>query len=243
MDIDRNESTPADAHTASINAMKNTTNHPGKIRPILQMAARMIKNDPTLLDDLDAPNKDDQLKRLRAQLRVSIPELGDSSTCPNCGASMAEYADTLDINDALLLYSMAKIVRDRVRKGIPFTEANRIRVSSEPIHHTQKCRTTKCSKLGLIARAGHAHWSITTRGYDALRGTAVPKVRVTFRGQILERPAETITFAEVFYEHTQKMKFKQSNGKATKDDKRSEFADYSQTDWVHINGEHQGNLL
>lgn len=223
--------------------MNNTTNHPGKIRPLIQIAARMIKNDPTLLDDIDAPNKDDQLKRLRAQLRVAVPALGDPSTCPNCDASMSEYADTLDINDALLLFSMAKIVRHRQTKGIDFTEANKIRVSSELIHHTQKCRTTKCSKLGLIARAGHAHWSITTRGYEALRGAPVPKVRVTFRGQILERPEETTTLREVFYEHGQKMIHKQKNGRAVKGDKRHEYADYDANDWVHIAGQHQGNLL
>ena len=224
--------------------MKSTTNHPGKIRPIIQMAARMIKNDPTLLDDIDAPNKEDQLKRLRTQLRESIPELKDPSTCANCGASMAEYAATLDINDALLLFQMAKCIRLNQEHGMEFTDANKIRVSSQPfIGHTQKCRTSKCAKLGLIARAGNAEWSITARGWAALRGERVPKVRVTFRGQILERPEETTTLSEVFREHGEKMREKKMMERSMKEDKRPEFADYDPSEWVHIKGLHQGNLL
>lgn len=213
------------------------------MRPILQIACRMIKEDPTLLDDIDVPDKDAQLKRLRNKLKAAIPALADQTTCPNCGASMAEYVDTLDVNDGLLLFNMARIVNRSAEKGMPFTEANKVRVSSADIHHTQKCRTTKCSKLGLIAKAGGARWSITTRGWQALRGERVPKVRVTFRGKILERPDETTTLPEVFYEHGQKMAERQKRGKSLKEDKRSAIAEYRMEDWVHIAGMHQGELL
>lgn len=222
---------------------KDEHNHPGKIRPIITIAARMIQKDPTLLDELDAPTKDGQLKRLRAMLKHAIPELADPSKCANCGASMAEYEDRLDINVALLLLNMGKLVRERAEK-IPFLDANKIRVSGEPrISHTQKCHTTRASKLGLIAKAGHASWSVTARGFAALRGDSVPRVRITFRGQILERPEELTTLREAFYEHGQKMADRAARRKSMKDDHRSEFSDYEPSDWVHIVGMHQGNLL
>lgn len=224
--------------------MKNKqTYHPTKLKPIIQLAARMIKEDPTLLDDIDATHPDDRLIRLRTAMKVAIPALADKKVCPNCSASMAEYCDILDINDALLLFSMAKILRKNLNKGIPFTEANKIRVSWEDIHHTQKCRTTKCSKLGLIAKAGSASWAITTRGFEALQGKPVPKMRVTFRGKIIERPEETTTLAQVFREHWAKMDNMQRRGKSLKHDKRATVAEYNPSDWVHIEGYAQGAIL
>lgn len=214
------------------------------MRPIIQIAARMIKEDPTLLDDIDAANKDDQLSRLRQKLKHAIPELAQKEHCPNCGASMVEYEDILDINDALLLFQMAKIVRTSQEKGVGFTAANKISVSSSTaIGHTQKCRTSKCAKLGLIAKAGSAQWSITRRGWDALSGKAVPRMRITFRGKILERPEETITLAEVFAEHGRKMQEKQRRKQSLKHDQRFAASDYVISDWINVHGLHQGELL
>lgn len=214
--------------------MKAHSYHPSKIRPFAQIIARMVQNNPNLAEDPE---------RLWANMVHQIPELADRSVCPNCKASMAEYADTLDINDALLILNMARIVNRKVAAGINFTEANKLRVSSEDIHHTQKCRTTKCSKLGLIAKAGNAQWSITKRGWAALKGEPVPKIRVTFRKQILERPEDMTTLSHVFAEHRSKMQTLQNKKKALKNDKRSEFDDYDQSQWVHVVGLHQGELL
>lgn len=224
--------------------MKKAHNHhPGKILPIIQLAARMIKDNPHLLDDIDEPQMSDRLRQLRAQLKVSIPELADPSTCPNCGASMAEYIDRLDINVALLLLNMGRLVAGR-SKSMEFTEANRIRVSAEPsISHTQKCHTTRSSKLGLIAKAGNAHWSITKRGFEALRGMPVPATRVTFRGQILERPEETTTLAAVFSGYKAKMDEQQRKKKSMRHDHRGEFDTYDPRDYYEIKGMHQGELL
>lgn len=214
--------------------MKAHSYHPTKLKPFMQVIARMVKNNPALADDP---------ARLWANLIHNMPEIGNKTVCPNCSASMAEYADTLDINDALLIYSMARIIRSAIDKGVPFTDANKLRVSSADIHHTQKCRTTKCSKLGLIAKAGNSQWSITKRGFAALNGQAVPKVRITFRGEILERPEEIMTFAEVFSEHGAKMKARELKRKSLKNDKRLEFEDYDPAEWYTIAGYHHGALL
>jgi hypothetical protein len=222
---------------------RKNLNYPGRILPIITLAARMIKADPTLLDELTADKKENQLFRLRYHLKKEIPQLADPKHCPNCDASMQEYEDVLDINDVGLLEAMDRIIEHRQEKGMDFTEANKVRVSSEYIHHTQKCRTTKCSKLGLIAKAGNAQWSITRRGYEGLRGERVPLMRVTFRGQILERPETTVTFEEIINGHRIKMAQREKEGKSLKNDHRAQFRDYNPNEYVHRAGLHQGNIL
>ncbi len=208
--------------------------HASKLRPLIQIVGRIVSENPGIMDNMDY---------FISKVGANIPGFHNKEKCLNCGASMQEYLDILDINDALLLFSMAKIVRTEQLRGVPFTEANKIRVSSADIHHTQKCRTTKCSKLGLIAKAENACWSITTRGWAALRGEEVPKTRVTFRGRILERPEETTTLSRVFAEHSEKMKDREGRRKSLQNDKRHNFFDYDPSDWVTVAGLHQGELI
>ncbi len=203
--------------------------HASKAMPIIQMVANLVKKNPSLADNP---------AYLLATLQHNIPDFDDRSKCINCGASMVEYVQTLDIHDALLLYSMAKLRLEITG----FNEANKIHVSGSAIPHTQQCRTTKASKLGLIAKAGNNEWAITDRGWSALRGEPVPKVRVTFRGQILERPEEMTTLRAVFAEHRAKMESLQIRNKSLKNDQRGYFATYNQSDWVTVGGIHQGVL-
>ena len=210
------------------------TYHETKLRPLVQIIANMVAAHPELAREPE---------RLMASLAREIPGFADQTKCVNCGASMAEYTQTLDINDALLLINMAKIVRNNRKDGRKFTDANKVRVSSAQIHHTQKCRTTKCSKLGLIAQAGNSEWSITTRGWAALRGERVPSVRVTYRGEILERPENTVTFAEIFMKHQNKMRDRERRKLSLKNDKRITFSDYEPSEWYTINDYQQGKLI
>ena len=214
--------------------MKKKQWHTSRLQPIAQIIARVVQEDPSIAD---------RPAELMAILGGRIQDFNDKTKCLNCGASMAEYANFLDINDCLLIYSMGRILDERLAKGIPFTEANKIRVSSANIHHTQKCRTTKCSKLGLIAKAGDARWAITSRGFEGLRGQPVDEMRVTFRGQILERPEKKITFAQVFAEHRAKMDGKERRGKSLREDHRAEFAAYNPSDWVKVAGFNDGQLF
>lgn len=211
---------------------KNQQYHATKMRPLVQLIAGIVRLNPNISEE-----------ELRMEIGEKIDGFWDETKCVNCDASMAEYAQELDLADALLLYSMARIVKRHQASGMPFTEANRVRVSSENIHHTQKCRTTKCSKLGLIAQAGNAHWAITDRGWAALRGEAIPRMRVTFRGEILERPEETTTLRDVFLQHKERMDKRQAKGKNLKNDHRSDFGDYNASDWFTIEGYHDGRLI
>ena len=214
--------------------MKHQQYHATKLRPLVQIIVATIKNNPELLDNQDY---------LMATLSHNIEGFNDPSKCLNCGASMAEYAEIIDINDALLLLSMAKIIKRRASQMPNFTEANKVRVSAENIHHTQKCRTAKCRKLGLIAKAGGAEWAITDRGWAGIRGEQIPKIRISFRNQITDRPDAMTTFPQIFAEHKNKMHSMEVRNKIMQHDKRSEFVDYNPADWVHISGYHQGTIL
>jgi len=230
--------------------MKKQNFHPGKLLPIIAIAARMIKNDPTLLDELDTGSKDTQLFRLRYHLKEAIPALADKSHCPNCGESMAQYVRRVDVFVALLVLQMSKVVLKRVADGIPFTEANKIRVNAEgSIGHVLKNNTSIARTLGLIAKykdksAGSgALWVVTARGWAALRGEPIPAQVVVFRNQIIEHTDETTTFAAVFAGNTEKARELEKRNKHIKVDRRFDYADYDPTRYVEIAGMQQGALL
>lgn len=216
-------------------ASNKKTYQPTKMRPILQLAAALIKKDPTYLDEPD-------LARLRSQLKYDIPELADPSHCANCGASMAQYNFNLSVLDVLLVQAMARDIRHRLRKGVPFTEANKVHLPSlTAASHNIVARRTYTSKLGLIAKLNKAGkqesgmWVITKAGWEALRGTEVRKSVVVFRGKILERDAQLTTFSEVLalYRHNPKERVDYT------DDARS----YQRSEWVDVHGYNQGELL
>ena len=210
--------------------MAKTHYHPTKLKPLIQIVARLVQKNPALADNPDY---------LMATLKNSIPTLEDHTTCPNCGASMAEYIFSFLMLDALLLYGMAKIVRAKIRVGIPFTEANKVHIpSARELTYTLKSRTSIASKLGVIAKLNNADgkqvlgtWVITKRGWQALAGEPIPKFVRVFRGQILERTQETITIGEALsLSHKNPEHAEQAAG-------------YSSSEWVTIGGMHQGVLL
>jgi hypothetical protein len=221
--------------------------HPGKIQPLAQIVARMVAKDPTLAENPE---------RLMATLVANVPALGKKDTCPNCSASMQEYVFEFDLMDALLLVAMANEVSHRLdtkgRTGelMHFTEANQIKTTQLATTYAARSRTTQCSKLGLVAkmkgpegRQVPGTWVITTRGWAALRGEAVPKSVRVWRGQILERPEETITIGEALRSHEAKLLDLHKRGKTSKADYRQAFSTYNPEEWVHFAGVHQGELM
>lgn len=194
--------------------------------PIVKIALSFIRQEPNI-----------ELTDLLKKLDETIVGFSDPRVCVNCEASLFEYEQFIDVNDAMLIYSMARIVRGSISLGVPFTEANKVRVSiSEEIPHIQKGRTTRCSKAGLIAKAGAYGWSITRLGWAAMRGEPIDRERVTYRGQIIERPTEKTSFPRIFAEHTEKMQRWIAQGKALKNDHRWEFKDYNPNDWISVGG-------
>lgn len=215
--------------------------HETKLKPLVKIIAGIVQRNPSIADDPDY---------LMATISSNIPNFLDKTKCINCGASMAEYLYPVTIFEALLLYSMAQKVREKVDKGVAFTEANVTHVPSlDNASYTVKSRTGFASKLGIIAKhkkdGKHVsgQWAITTRGWQALRGMPIPKEVKVFRAQILERTEETITLAEVFRKHTDRVIGLLARKKVVKKDWRSEYEQYEPNEWVHIAGMHEGDII
>lgn len=141
-----------------------------------------------------------------ADLKLNFPALFKKEECANCGASMAEYVYTLDLLDALLLFGMGRIVDERCKKGMAFTDANKVHLQTTlNTYYSVPSRSTQCSKLGLVAKVlrkdgSHdqkAGWCITRRGFEFLAGKPVPRQVQVFRNEITERFDELTTFAEI----------------------------------------------
>lgn len=221
--------------------------HPTKIKPLIQLIARIIKENPDYVDDPE---------RIQVELNARVPGFSKKEKCINCGASMSEYVFEFDVLDALLLIAMAKTVKYRSEdcdpeERVPFTEANKLKIQELPyISYATKSRTTQCSKLGLIAkyRGKNGHqvpgtWVITKRGFQALRGEAVPKAVRVFRGQILERNDEVVTINQIFSGYHSKVMDQMRKGKKPKVDHREDMRRYDEQEWYHIAGMHDGELI
>jgi len=216
--------------------------NPGKIWPIIKITVGLIKNNPQLLDYPEL---------LKATLITNIEELNHPETCGNCGGSMVEYIFELDCIDALMLLTMGKEVRRRLNEGLDFTEANKVRVQKlDTQTYAMKSRTTKMSKLGLVAkligekgRQVPGTWVITKRGFDALKGRRVPKSVRVWKGRIEERNEETITLSQAFDSYRKKVEQIIRRNKNSKADYRNYFEDYRQEEWYTIGGIHEGKLI
>jgi len=144
-------------------------------------------------------------------LLKNFPELKNKTKCANCEASMAKYIFIIDTFDALLLLGMGKIVDRKKRSGSTFNISNRVHVQSElNQYYSVASRTSKCSKLGLIAKIRDKDglhdrregWCITKRGFDFLANRPVPRKVESFRNTITERFEEMITISELTNNNT-----------------------------------------
>lgn len=184
---------------------------------------------------------------LRAVLITNFPELKDKSTCANCGASMEISLYSPDILDALLLLKIAEEVRNRMKKGMSFTEANLVHVptllTTDGIRH----RTTRCSYLNYIKQpkevSNTGNWLITQWGWKALRGEPVPKTVRYFRGKLIDRGEETITLSGMFQIHRDKVQEAIARRKKVRSDYVAEVKDYNPSEWAEFDGVVTGQLI
>lgn len=138
-------------------------------------------------------------------IRKWFPQLTENDKrCANCGASMVDEIYSLDCLDAAFIFEMGKAVRERVRKNLSFTEANQVHTPTLAATDAIRHRTTKCAKLGLVAKVLGAdgkqvqgYWVITARGFAFLRGEPVPRQVAVWRRKIQERFQETTTIDQV----------------------------------------------
>ena len=201
----------------------------------------MIKKDATLADDFD---------RLKMHLFNTMPELANTTICANCGASMKEYIYSIDAWDGMLLLSMAKAVRERMSSGLSFTDANQVHVPTLAASHAVRCRTTKASKLGLVAELRNngkrvsGTWVITKRGWQALRGESVPAKVKVWRKHIEERFDDMTTLSSVFSIYRRNSDIKARKGRPTTSDMVSDsnVREYNASDWFDFTI-HKGNIM
>lgn len=181
--------------------VKNTSQYKnGRIGEFASVICEKYKLDP---------------KEVKAILVHNFPELKDKSHCANCGESMSVYSFSITNLDAMLLAQMGKIVFERIKAGIAFTEANKIHISAA-IKGTNSSRQTIASKLGLITKVKkedgthdrEAGWLITRRGFEFLSGKPVPAKVNVFRNKITERFDELTTIDKVTQHSADFVKFK-----------------------------------
>lgn len=205
----------------------------GKIPKLVALVATVINAQQHLA-------RPENAELLMHTIHLSAPALRNRKVCANCGANMVMYTYELDCLDAVLLLAMAKEVRRRIEAGLQITAANQVQIQQMAgVTYAMKSRTTQMSKLGLIAqlvgenkRRVPGVWVITTRGWAALRGEPVPKKIRVWRNKIDERyTSQTITLAEAFRVHRDKVEDKIARGKKTRTDYRELFAGYVEGDW------------
>lgn len=170
----------------------------GKFPKLWTFLIHLHKTSPEVFE-----HGEEYLKTIVAQRWTA---LNDPTKCANCNTSMKGMVHRLDFFNALLLKRMGEIVRDKVKKGVPFSEANTVHVVSAEISDALRHRTTQCRTLGLIAKVKNEDgrhdrekgWLITKRGWAALRGERVPQEVVVFKNRIEERPESMTTIDAVF---------------------------------------------
>lgn len=92
-----------------------------KIRSLVQIAARIAAEDPTIVENMDY---------LWARLSMRVPEIKEIEKCFGCGRSMKVTIYEADLHDALLILTMAREVKKNLDNGLNFTEANKVHIPS-----------------------------------------------------------------------------------------------------------------
>jgi hypothetical protein len=210
---------------------KITEYQPGKIKNLVEAVAKIVSEHPDLASDPD---------RLHATLAINIPGYGKKDPCFNCGGNMKISVYTADLLDALLILAMARDVRHKQMKGMPFTEANRVHIPTLPVSDATRKRHSKVAYLGLIKQPPNISqtgiWVITSWGWKALRGQPVPKQVKYWRRKFLSRSEEMTTLTEMFQTHTDAVKRAIERRKAVLSDHRAEIEQWNPWDWQEYAG-------
>ena len=207
--------------------------HPGRIKALTELTARLVAANPTLATDLSL---------LHATITANGAEgYGKRDKCFNCSRSMKVKIIRPNHLHTLLLQAMARSVRDEQRKGVPFTQANRTHVDRLPIGTAIKKQQSNASYHGLIKqpkgtkRSGY--WVITHWGWKALRGESFPDYAKTWGGKLLGRSETYTTLAAVNDAYRGKIEQQIRYGKAVKKaDYRSDLEGFSPVEWAEYAG-------
>ncbi len=192
-----------------------------------------------------------ELGGAEALIKKWFPELvSGGKRCANCGASMVEEIYSLDCLDAAFIFAMGRAMRERVQKEVPFTQANQIHVPTLEATDAVRHRTTKCAKLGLVAKVigsdgkqVKGRWLITARGFAFLRGEPVPRRVAVWRGRIQERYGETTTISGALQNRAGLVKRSRNFDRIENVDVRKATTEYRREEWFEYGKVAQGSLI
>lgn len=205
----------------------------GRTRSLVELVARMVADDPSL-------GREENAGLLHAKLTATIPAYSVKESCVGCRRSMRITLYEADLHDALLLLAMAKAVRENVRKGLPFTEANKVHLPTLSASHATIKRSTKCDYLGFVKQPnnwrGTGFWLLTAWGWKALRGEPVPRGAKYWEGKMIGRTTETTTLGTMFKTHRDLVEMAIAKQKAVRADHRALFSDYEPSAWYEYGG-------
>lgn len=210
----------------------------GKLILIIKVLIRMIMKEPEITKNLDY---------LMATLESNVPELKNKKECINCGRSMEHYLVKADILNGVLLKRCAEKVRENIRKGIPFTEANMILVTELDTSNAVIRRASQLKFLNLIQQPKNkqrtGYYVITNWGWKLLGGGEVPKSVTMFNGKIVSRSEDTITLEQMFKQHRLKISEAVARRRKVRNDYRADVSDYDPTEWTEYVGIQKGELF
>lgn len=210
---------------------KNIEYHPGRIKALVEMTAKMVVQNPSLANDLPL---------LHATLSANMEGYGKRDKCFNCKRSMKITLYEADLHDALLILAMARDVKHNITKGIPFTDANKVHLPTLDASHATIKRNTKCDYLGLVKQPDHwrgtGYWLLTNWAWKALRGEPIPAKVKYWEGNLIGRSEDTTTLSGMFKKHRNLVEAAIAKRKAVKADHRARFQDYDPSEWSGFGG-------
>lgn len=127
--------------------------------------------------------------------------LAEEKRCFSCDAKIGIDTFKIDYTDSFTMIEIGKKVRENIDRGIPFTQANRVKINGmqDVLNSTQINRVTQLKYLGLIAKYTEngqhkgALWVITKRGFKFLRNEPVPSQVTVYRKKIIKRTEDLTT--------------------------------------------------
>lgn len=208
----------------------------GRIKGLVETAAALVLKDPAIQSDV----RTGDYSSLHARLAATIEGYGKRDSCLNCKRSMRITVYEADLHDALLILAMARVVRENVAAGVPFTEANKVHLPTLSASHATIKRNTKCDYLGFVKQPDHwrgtGYWLLTSWAWKALRGDAVPAKVKYWEGHLIGRSEETTTLSQMYRKHRELVEAALAKKKAIKADHRARFDDYDPADWSDFDG-------
>ncbi len=199
--------------------IKQAQHQSGRIKNLVETVVHAIKQYPDMLENTD---------RLHALLKEKLEGYGKVENCFNCRRSMKIQVVTVNPLHTILLNAMASSVRNEVKRGVPFTQANRTHVDRLLIPTAVKKQQSNAGYLNLIKQPKDTkksgYWVITNWGWKALAGGEVPESARVWNKDILERSTQMTTLGAVNTTYIKKMEEQRKYGKAVKQaDYRSEL--------------------